>query len=88
MTEIAPKVVAMFGQPIPTGEPVPECVVALEEWLEMARSGEIVGVAMAGLCADGLARRQIGGHVGGYAIIGAASVNLAALQDHIEHHEQ
>jgi len=76
-------VVSVFGGPSGQPEINSLCVETLREWLEMAESGEIIGVAVVGLCKDGYARRQIGGVVGGHALIGAAQVNVAALVDHL-----
>ena len=40
------KVVSLNGQPIPPiGDPSPEVIAQLERLLEMARAGQIVGVA-------------------------------------------
>jgi len=72
-------VIAVFGGPSRQPGPNDLCVKTLREWLEMAESGEVVGVAIVGLCADGLARREISGEVWGHAMIGAAHVNLTAL---------
>lgn len=68
------KVVAIHGGP--TGEPEPneQAIAVLESYLEMARSGEIIGVALAALCADGLARYSLGGFIGGYSMIGALEI--------------
>lgn len=41
------KVVSLSGEPVYTGKPSAAVIELLEEWLEKARSGEIVGVALA-----------------------------------------
>lgn len=65
------KVTSLFGGP--TGERTVNelAVAALEEWLAKARSGEIVGVAVAALHCDGLGSCQLAGRVGGYSMLGA-----------------
>lgn len=72
---------SLFGGPVPASDPNEECVKTLERWLDMARSGEIVGVAMAGLCPDGCGRYVIGGYVGGYSMLGALDVVKAEMID-------
>lgn len=72
-------VASIFGGPKGVPEPNETCVKALEELLEMARSGEIVGVAMAGLCADHMSRYAIAGNVGGYGMLGAMEVAKSDL---------
>lgn len=67
-------VASLFGGPVGQREPNETCIETLEEWLEMARAGEIVGVAMAGLSFDGTARYGVGGRVGGYGIVGALEI--------------
>ena len=49
-------------------------VAVLEELLEKAKSGEIVGVCAAILYHDKLAGYRIGGFIGGYAMLGALNV--------------
>jgi hypothetical protein len=49
----APKVVALRGgEIVQPGQPLPDLVALLEEVLEMARSGEIKGVALAMIHTD------------------------------------
>ena len=64
-------VVSAFGGP--TGERAVNAALVerLECWLEMARSGEAVGMAGALLHCDGLASYSVAGTVGGYSMIGA-----------------
>ena len=48
-----------------------ELLAALEEWLEKAKAGEIVGVVMAGLTHDRCSTWQMAGFIGGYSMLGA-----------------
>ena len=73
------KVVALHGGPTGEARPNEACIRTLEAFLEMARSGEIVGVTMAGLSADGCARYALGGVLGGYSIIGAIEMARTEL---------
>lgn len=75
------KVQSIYGGPSGVPEVSQACVETLEEWLEMARAGEITGVAMAGLCHDRAARYAVGGMVGGYSMIGALEMARAELID-------
>ena len=72
---------SLFGGPSGAPEPNERCIALLEEWLEMAKAGEIVGVAMAGLCRDNCARNALAGMVGGYSMIGALETAKAELID-------
>lgn len=72
-------VVEVFGGPSGLPEPNAACIAALEAWLEMARSGEIIGVALAGLCHDRASRYSVAGMCGGYSMIGAIEVARADL---------
>lgn len=48
------KVVTIGGKDLPSSKKSSEdCVVMLENWLERAKSGEVVSIAIAGTCADG-----------------------------------
>lgn len=67
-------VVAIFGGPTGQPEPNTNTIEALESYLEMARSGQIIGVVIIGLCADGLSQYNVGGYVGGYSMLGALEV--------------
>lgn len=73
------EVTPLFGGPAWEKEANETCVKILREWLEMAESGEIVGVAMVGLCGDRSARYSVGGTVGGYGMIGALEMVRAEL---------
>lgn len=74
-------VASLFGGPVGTREPNETCVRTLEEWLERARAGEVVGVAIAGLCFDHTACWSASGTVGGYALVGAMEVAKAEVLD-------
>ncbi len=72
-------VTAIFGGPTGQPEPNATCIAVLEGWLEMARSGEVVGVALVGLCHDGASRYAVAGKCGGYGMIGALEMARADL---------
>ena len=76
---MAENVTAIFGGPTGLPEPNATCIEALREWLAMAEAGEIVGVAIAGLCADHMSRYAVAGKVGGYGLIGAVEMAKADL---------
>lgn len=59
----------------------PRAVEALEELLEMAWSGEIVGIAAAGMCHDGCGMYRVAGLVGGYSMLGAIDVVRSEVSD-------
>ena len=73
------KVTSLFGGT--TGLPAPNeaCIASLRRWLEMAESGELVGVAIAGLCYDGLGRYEVEGTIGGYSMLGALEIAKTEL---------
>lgn len=48
-------------RPFTAGEPKPEVVAALERWLQRAKDGEVVGVAIAALYLDGSVSRSLAG---------------------------
>lgn len=60
----------------PPGEVNLDCIAACERQLEMARSGEIIGVAWAAQCGDGAFRRGAAGMYACYGVL--ASVDLLA----------
>lgn len=64
-----------------TGERVvnEDLVKAIEGLLEAAKSGEIVGAAVARLHYDSGCSWQISGVIGGYGLIGACSLMAQAL---------
>lgn len=72
---------SLFGGPTGLPEQNENCIAELERWIEMARSGEIRGVVLVGLCRDGLARYAIAGCVGGYSMLGAVEVAKSDLME-------
>jgi hypothetical protein len=75
------KVASLFGGPTGERETDQSCIETLEEWLEMARSGEIVGVVVVGLRFDRTTFSECSGMAGGYSMIGALEVAKADLLD-------
>lgn len=75
------KVIALNGGPTGLPEINQAAVSALEEWLEAARSGQIVGLVMVGLGHDAKAQWEIAGMVGGYGMIGALDIAKSDLVD-------
>jgi hypothetical protein len=73
-------VTGLFGEEPAHGEPVASCVAALEDWLEMARAGEIVGVVLSGVMSDNRGCQVISGIIGSYALLGAVSMARATLE--------
>ncbi len=73
------KVLSLYGGPVGEHEVNETCVAALEEWLEMAKSGQIVGVCLVGLGYDNLAQYRIAGKIGGYGSVGATHMILQEL---------
>lgn len=70
---------SLFGGPTGEREVSETAVRVLTDLLEMAKSGEILGVAAAYVHADGSAAFHIGGNVGGFSLVGAVNVALAEL---------
>lgn len=78
------EVVSLFGEAVPQDRTVREGVVeALERALEQARSGEVQGIALALLHADGLGSYALCGCVGAYSLLGAATAVRDALSDEV-----
>ena len=68
------KVISLHGDPLPNDpQPVPEVILALEDLLQEAIAGRLVGIACAALDNTGRASRVHGGYTG-YGIIGALSI--------------
>lgn len=69
----------------PTGLPEVDVVAVeiLERWLEMARSGHLVGVAVVGLGCDGCGSWAMGGKIVNYEALGALEVLRAGLVDEV-----
>jgi hypothetical protein len=72
---------SMFGGPSTTRESNAAAVEVLEDALERARSGEIVGVGIVMADHDGRACFSLGGLIGGYADLGAAYTMARAIQE-------
>lgn len=73
------KVESLFGGPSYERTPNATCIATLERWLEMARSGEIIGCVVVGLYHDGATGWQSGGFVGGYSMLGATDAAHSSL---------
>lgn len=69
----------LFGGMTYEREVVPATIDALEQVLEAAKSGEIVGVAITTLDHKGMGGYAIAGRVGGYSMIGAIEMIKAEL---------
>jgi len=80
-----PKVTSIFdGGMIPEpGEANASLVSYLEDLLEAARSGEIVGVCCANLHSDRTGGFSNVGIVGGYSMLGAINMAKRSLEDFI-----
>jgi hypothetical protein len=72
---------ALFGDGVDIGEPNEGCVTMLEELLERAKGGDIVGLACATISAHGLASYSLAGLVGPYGLLGAVEMAKAELLD-------
>lgn len=72
-------VTSIYGGATGQREPNENAISALEELLEMARAGEIVGIAVAGLYHDGCGMYRLAGRVGGYSMLGALDVAKVGL---------
>ena len=69
----------LFGGMTYEREVVAATIDALEQILEAAKSGEIVGVAITTLDHKGMGGYSIAGRVGGYSMIGALEMIKAEL---------
>lgn len=65
----------------PPLEPVASCVQCLEHWLEMAKTGTLVGMAFVGLHNDYRVGYTLAGQVGGLAMLGAIKMVEQDLVD-------
>ena len=72
-------VVVLHGGPTGSPEPNEHAIKALEEWLEMARSGELIGVVMIGAAYDDTTRSTMAGVVGSYRMVGTVEITKAEL---------
>lgn len=62
-------------------EPNALCISALERALEKARSGEIIGVGLVELYHDTSSNYALGGRVGSYTMLGAATMMVGRLTE-------
>jgi hypothetical protein len=65
------KITSINGATISTGEPNEIAVRMLEDALERAKSGDLVGVGIVMRHSDGCGSFSLGGSVGGYSMLGA-----------------
>ena len=75
---------SMFGGPTGEPEPCQATIDVLEEYLELARSGEVIGIVLAGLHKDRLATFRLGGKLGAYSILGAVEIMKHRLVEHLD----
>lgn len=68
------KVVSIFGGSVAQKIPNQACIEMLETYLELARSGEIIGAVVVALQHDGAANWSCCGMVGGFSLLGAMDV--------------
>lgn len=73
------EVVSIHGAPVHAGDPVEPCVSALEDMLERARAGEVIGVAMAVMHSDRSSSFTFGGYLDSYGVIGALEMVRAKI---------
>lgn len=71
----------IFGGPTGERDVNYRVVSLLEDLLERAHSGEIVGVSVCALSFDGCGSYWLGGKVGGYSMLGAMDVARSDLVD-------
>lgn len=65
------KIVSLRGGTVLGGEPSDALVEYLEDLLEQARSGHVVGIAAATVESSGVASYAVVGRVGGFGLSGA-----------------
>jgi len=65
------KVVNVFGDALPDGSPNQNLIDYLEHTMELAKSGQIQGIAAVALHNSGSASWACGGYTGGYSMLGA-----------------
>lgn len=78
------KITSIFGGPTAKREVSQECVEAITQWLEMAKSGEIVGIAMGAVCSNGVGMSGIAGEVFNYTVLGGLTVAQHSICTEIE----
>lgn len=69
----------LFGGMTYEREVVESAITALEAALDAARSGEVVGIAIAMLDYKGMGSFAMAGRIGGYSMIGALEMAKAEL---------
>lgn len=72
---------SLHGALVPVREVDENAIAVLEDALERARAGEVVGVLVCEQTFDGLATYRFGGRTGTYALTGAVSVALGWLHN-------
>ena len=77
--ELSSNVVSLHGGPTGERKPSPMCIEAIEEVLELAKAGEITGVAIASVYFDGRSDYRLSGFVGGYGLLGAVTMLQADI---------
>jgi hypothetical protein len=82
-------VVSLTGDPVPGAdlEPNAGAIALLEDLLERARAGEVIGVGAVTLHSDRLTSWHLSGRCGGYGMVGAASMlhlAVAAVADGLD----
>lgn len=73
---------SLFGGPVGERRPDADTVDVLEDLLERAKSGEVVGIAAVAVNADGTAGHWLAGFVTTFSAIGALSVLKHQLLDY------
>lgn len=71
MSDKEEKVVALYGGPTGERKVNDKAVAVFEKAMEAVQSGEVIGVAIVNLHADGLASYSIGGTLGRHSMLGA-----------------
>lgn len=72
-------VTSLNGGPVGVLAPNEDAIELLEDMLERAKSGDIVGVAVCALHYDAAASYSVAGLVGGYSLLGALEMAKAEL---------
>lgn len=72
-------VISLSGDPINSVVANETCVRVLEEWLERAKSGEVIGFAIVGRHHDQAGSFAIAGSIGGYSMLGALETAKADI---------
>lgn len=75
---VSDKIVEIYGG-VAKQEPNLATIAALEEALERAKAGEVVGVGIVYLEHDGAGGYMLSGRVGGFSMLGASQIMSAEL---------